>query len=210
MKRIGIAAVVGGVVLFVWAFISWLYIPWHMMGALPDEDAVREVLRDTGAESGIYHVPMKDHETYASLSDEEKEAADDAWKDKHREGPIGVLLYKAEGRSHMSLVTLIIGLVLEVLVAAVAAGLLTMAVPALPGFVGRLGFVMLLGVFTIVGGNLMNWNYMHYPFRFTLEVSADALVASLLLGVVLAALIKPYSDLGGIDDVSDVGASADT
>jgi hypothetical protein len=187
-----------------------MFIPWHVMGVLPAEDAVRSALRDTGAETGIYHVPMIDHDTTAGMTDEQKSAAEDSFKEKHREGPVALLLYKAEGSSAMSPVTMIIGLVLEVLVAGVAALLLTMAVPALPGFVGRVGFVMLLGVFTIVGGHLMNWNYMHYPFRFTLEVSADALVASLLLGVVLATFIKPYSDLGGIDDVSDLEASADS
>ncbi|MHC4216850.1 MAG: hypothetical protein ACYSU7_00180 [Planctomycetota bacterium] len=207
MMRIGIAAVIGGVVLFVWAFISWMFIPWHMMGALPNQEAVRAVLRDGGAESGIYHVPMMDHETYAGLSDEEKGAAEDVFTEQYKEGPVGLLLYKAEGQSPMSVVTLFIGFVLEVLVAAVAAILLSMAAPALPGLGGRIGFVMLLGVFTIVAANLMNWNYMHYPFRFTMEVAADGLVASLLLGVVLAIIIKPYSDMGDVEDASDFEAS---
>ena len=56
----------------------------------------------------------------------------------------------------------------------------------------------------------MNWNYMHYPFRFTMEMAADGLVASLLLGVVLAIIIKPYSEFGEADDMSDVEASPDT
>jgi hypothetical protein len=205
MKRIGIAAVIGGVVLYIWAFISWMFIPWHIMGALPDQDAVRSALRDTGAETGIYHVPGLDYDAMADMTDEQKSAAEDSFKEKHSEGPVALLLYKAEGSSAMSPV-----LVLEVLIAAVIAGLLTMAAPALPGFASRLGFVMLIGVLTIVGTNLMNWNYMHYPFRFTMEMAADGLVASLLLGVVLAIIIKPYSDFGEVDDMSDVEASPDT
>jgi hypothetical protein len=210
MKRIGIAAVVGGIVLYIWAFISWMFIPWHMMGALPDQDAVRTALRETAAESGIYHVPMIDHGTLADLSDEEKKAAEDAFKDKYREGPVALLLYKADGSNPMSVMTMIIGIVLEVLVAAVAAVLLTMAIPALPGFASRLGFVVLLGVFVIAAANLMNWNYMHYPFRFTMELAADGIVASLLLGIVLAIIITPHTDLGEVEDVSDVGAAAGT
>jgi hypothetical protein len=210
MKRIGIAAVIGGVVLYIWAFISWMFIPWHIMGALPAQDAVRSALRDTGAETGIYHVPMIDQDTYAGMTDEQKEAAEDSFKEKHSEGPVALLLYKAEGSSAMSPVTMIIGLVLEVLIAALIAALLTMAAPALPGFASRLGFVMLIGVLTIVGTNLMNWNYMHYPFRFTMEMAADGLVASLLLGIALAIIIKPYSDLDEVDDISDVEASPDT
>jgi hypothetical protein len=210
MKRIGIAAVIGGVVLYIWAFISWMFIPWHIMGALPDQDAVRSALRDTGAETGIYHVPGIDHAAQADLTDEQKDAAEESFKEKHSEGPVALLLYKPEGSSALSPVTMLIGLVLEVLIAAVIAGLLTMAAPALPGFASRLGFVMLIGVLTIIGTNLMNWNYMHYPFRFTMEMAADGLVASLLLGIVLAILIKPYSEVGEIDDMSGVEATPDT
>jgi hypothetical protein len=210
MKRIGIAAGIGGVVLFIWASISWIALPWHKMGQLPDEDAVRTVLRDSGTESGIYHVPGLPYDAMADMTDEEKTAAKEAAEEKHREGPVALLAYKAEGSSPMGVMTMIIGLVLEVLVAGVAAIILTMAAPALPGFAGRLGFVMLLGVFMIVGSNLMYWNYMHFPMRFTLEAAADGLVASLLLGIVLAIIIKPYSEFGEADDMSDVKASPDT
>jgi hypothetical protein len=209
MKRIGIAAIVGGIVLYIWAFISWMYIPWHLMGAVPDEDAVRTVLSESGAESGIYHVPGLDYDALASMTDEQKEAAEEAVMEKYREGPRALLVYKADGANPMSPVTMVIGFVLEVLVAAVIAGLLTMAVPALPGFGSRVGFVMLIGVLTIVGTNLMNWNYMHYPMRFTLEMAADGLVASLLLGIVLAIIIKPYTALSEVDDVADIEAAAD-
>jgi hypothetical protein len=198
MKRIGIAAIVGGVVLFIWAFISRYYVPWHKMGTLPDQGAVTAVLGDTATDSGVYMFPREGE----PAAEEPEEAADGA-------EPAGLLVYKAQGAAPMVLQH-IVGLVLEVLVAAVVAGLLTMAAPALPGFASRLGFVMLIGVLTIVGTNLMNWNYMHYPFRFTLEVAADGLVGALLLGVVLAIIIKPYTDLGGIEGVSDVEASADT
>ncbi|MHC4128064.1 MAG: hypothetical protein ACYTE6_12385 [Planctomycetota bacterium] len=198
MKRIGIAAVAGGVVLFIWAYISWMHIPWHETGTLPDQGAVTAALSDAGTTSGIYEFPG---EAEGETGEPEAEA----------DGPesAGLLMYKAGGGAPL-VIQLIIGLVLEVLVAAVAACLLTMAVPALPGFASRLGFVMLLGVFTVVGANLMNWNYMHYPFRFTLEAAADGLVGALLLGVVLAIIIKPYTDLGEIEDVSDVEAAAET
>jgi hypothetical protein len=198
MKRIGIAAVAGGVVLFIWAFVSEMYIPWHETGTLPDQGAVTAALSDTGTTSGIYEFPGT-----AEGEAGEPEAEADGPE------PAGLLMYSAGGGVPF-VIERIIGLVLEVLVAAVAACLLTMAVPALPGFAGRLGFVVLLGVFMIVGADLMHWNSMHYPFRFTLEAAADSLVAALLLGIVLAIIIKPYTDLGEVEDVPDVEASADT
>jgi len=198
MKRIGIAAIVGGVVLFIWACVSRGYVPWHKPGTLPDQGAVTAVLGDTATDSGIYMFPGE----VEPAAEESEEAADGS-------EPAGLLVYKAQGSAPFVL-QLIVGLVLDLLVAAVAAILLSMAAPALPGFAGRMGFVMLLGVFMIVGANLMNWNWMHYPFRFTMEVAADGLVASLLLGIALAIIIKPYSDFGEVDEISDVQASPDT
>jgi hypothetical protein len=198
MKRIGIAAGVGGVVLFIWAFVSWMYIPWHRLSTLPDQGAVTAVLSDTSTASGIYMFP-------GEAGDETGESEEEADGDQ----PAGLLAYKAQGGMPL-VIQFIIGLVLEVLVAGVAAIILSMAAPSLPGFAGRVGLVVLLGVFMIVGANLMNWNYMHFPMRFTMEMAADGLVASLLLGIALAIIIKPYSDFGEGDDISGVEASPDT
>ena len=204
MKRIGIAAIVGGVVLIIWALVSRGYVPWHKLGTLPDQGAVTAVLGDTATDSGIYRFPGK-----IESESEGEPAAEESEEAANGPEPAGLLVYKAQGAAPMVL-QLIVGLVLQVLVAAVAAVLLTMAAPALSGFAARLGFVLLLGVFTIVGAHLMNWNYMHYPFRFTLETAGDVLVGSLLLGIALAVIIKPYSDAGEIDDVSGVETSPDS
>jgi hypothetical protein len=159
---------------------------------------VTAVLADTATESGIYEFPGR----VEPAAEESEEAASGS-------EPAGFLMYKAGGGTPVW-IRFVVGFVLEVLVAAVIAALLTVAAPALPGFASRLGFVMMIGVLTIVGTNLMNWNWMHYPFRFTLEVAADTLVASLLLGIALAIIIKPYSDLGEVDDISNVEATPDT
>ena len=206
MLRIGIAAVVGGIVLFVWASISWTVIPWHMPYGIPGQDGVAQALLETGAGSGIYWLPSTDRATHAMLSPEERKEAENASMEQSREGPAAVILYKPSGvRPYW--ITMVIGFVLEVLVAAVAAFLLSMAAPALPGFMKRVGFVVLLSVFMIFGANLMNWNYMLYPFRFTLEMALDGLVAALLLGIVLAIIIRPsYAET---DDADDFPADAE-
>ena len=100
-------------------------------------------------------------------------------------------MYEAEGSSPMSVMTLGTGFVLDIVVAGVAAFLLAMA--GIPSFGGRVLFVVLLGLYSSVGSNLMDWNYMNYPLRFALEMAGDAIVASVLLGVVLALIVKPQS-----------------
>ncbi len=93
--------------------------------------------------------------------------------------------------------TFIIGFILDFLVATAAAVLLMLASPALPGLPGRVFFVVLLGVYTAIGTHLMNWNWMNYPLKFSLEMAGDTLVASVLLGVTLGVLVRP--GMGGDD-----------
>ena len=199
MMRIGIAALVGGIVLFVWAYISWMVIQWHGVYGMPEQESVAQAIVDTEAESGMYWVPEIDREMHAALSPEDLKAARETVWEQTRQGPAALILYKKDGVLPLWL-TLTKGFVIEVLVAAVAAILLSMAAPALPGFVKRVAFVLLLGVFMIVGANLMNWNYLYYPFRFTMVTVAEGLVAALLLGVVLAIIIRPGA---GYDDAAD-------
>ncbi|MHC4106874.1 MAG: hypothetical protein ACYSTY_02190 [Planctomycetota bacterium] len=203
MVRIGLAGLIGAVVLMVWSSVSWMIIPWHQPDVLPRQERIMDALRDSGAESGIYWMPNVEQDPDAT--EEQQAAAVEAWKEAHRQGPIGVMVYRAEGSEPMPAMLFVVGFVLDFILAAVAALLLTMAAPALPTFVKRLSLVMLIGVFSGVGSHLMNWNWMNYPLRFSLEMFADTLVASLLLGVVLALMIGRTSGAGG--GVSDYDAS---
>lgn len=205
MKRIVIAAVIGGVVLFAWGFVSWVVLPWHRMEKLPEQARIAQVMRDAKVPSGAYHLPWMDEDPNATAEQkaQEKEAFDAA----HEEGPIALIMYKAEGSSPMGIMSLVVGLVLDIVVAGIAAVLVAMAGPALGGFLGRVIFVLVLGLYVAVGTNLMNWNFMEYPFKFSVQMAADTMVASLLLGIVLAILIRP-DGMGIGDDMTDFEVQA--
>ncbi len=195
MVRIALAGLIGAVVLMVWSYVSWMTIPWHQPGMLPQQERVADALRDSGTESGIYWMPNMEHDPNASQ--EQKDAAKKAWEAAFRLGPIATLVYRTEGSEPMPTMAFVIGFVLNFLVATVAAIMLTMAASALPTFANRLLFVMLLGLFAAIGSHLMNWNWMNFPLRYSLEMVADSLVASLLLGVVLALMIGRTSGAAG-------------
>ncbi len=200
MKRILIAAVAGAIVLFVWSSISWMLIPWHLMGKLPGEASIAQSFRDANVEKGMYWLPGMDLSIDESaLTGVEKTAMDEAWKKAYKDGPIALVAYQPDGSSPLGIGRFVRGFFLDFFVAVVAAVLLMLAAPALPGLPGRVVFVVLLGLYTVLGANLMNWNWMNYPLKFTMEVAGDTLVASALLGVTLAVLVRPDSELG--DDV---------
>lgn len=199
MKRLAIAAAAGAVVLFVWSSISWMLIPWHRMDKFPGEEGIRQTLKLTKAERGVYWIPGMDYSLDTSaLTDAEKQARDDALEKAYEDGPIALVVYDPKGGPSTALM-FIMGFILDFLVALAAAVLLMIASPALPGLTGRVLFVILLGVYTAIGTNLMDWNWMHYPMDFSLQMAADTLLASALLGVTLGILVRPGSETG--DDI---------
>lgn len=185
MKRIAVASVIGGIVLFAWGMVSWMVIPWHQLQKLGGEQDVRDALRGTGAARGVYVVPGLDHGV--ELTPE----AEAAWESAHEQGPLAMIVFDPQGGAPMPVSMMISGLVIDIIVALAAAVLLSLAAPALPKLVSRVLFVVLLGVFSTVGTDLPNWNWMHYPLRFTVEMALDRIAASVLLGIVLAVIVKP-------------------
>lgn len=59
MKKQIIATLVGGLILFIWQFLSWAMIPIHksVYGYTPNQDKILEVLEQNLAEEGEYHLP---------------------------------------------------------------------------------------------------------------------------------------------------------
>ena len=135
MKRIVIAGVVGGVVLFMWAFVSWWFLPWHQIQKLPGEESIAQAMRDADVPDGAYWLPSMDREATETMTPDEQTAVKDAWEEKYSQGPVALIMYQKEGSSPMPILTFIVGIVLDVIVAGIAAFLLSMAAPAIPSFV---------------------------------------------------------------------------
>ncbi len=114
----------------------------------------------------------------------------DAFKASHEAGPLAYVVYQRNGKTPMDVKVLVIGGVLDVVLIGVAGLLLHMAAPSLSGYGARVLFVFLIGVYTAVGTHLVNWNWVNYPTRHTLELVGDTLAAGLIVALVLAAIIK--------------------
>jgi len=184
--RVIIGAIAGGIALFIWAFVSWMFIPWHRVQPLTGKEAaVKQAL--SGFEGGVYAIPGPTIDVTA----EQQAAAEEAWTAAHRAGPLALVVYEPQGNDPLGPMRMGIGLGLEIALALVAAIMLHVVGPAVPFYRQRVGFVFLLGVFAVVGSHLMNWHWFSYPLRWTLESIGDGLAGALLLGLVLGAIVKP-------------------
>jgi hypothetical protein len=190
MMRVVAGALLGAAVLFVWNAVSWMVIPWHHMEAIDREDAVVRALQGAGLGHGVYAIP--------GLPDQpapgDDAAAFEAWTERHRAGPLAMLVYDPEGHEPMPLNVFFVGFGLSFAVAMTAAIALALAARGNLGYPGRVTLVTLMGLFAGLGSHLAYWNWMNWPLRYCLELGADSAAGALLMGLVMAGVVGRRSD----------------
>ena len=191
MTRIAIAGFLAAVILFVWNALAWMVLSMHAssLRPLPNERAVVEALRESHHESGAFFFPSPSHDPDAD--EQAQEAAMDAFLEAHRQGPVGMLVYNAEGLEPLAPSTFLRGFVLDLLSGLLAATLLAAAAARLRSYGGRVLFVAALGVFVGLVSDLGYWNWMHFPTEYSFVMAADRTIGWLLVALVAAAVVRP-------------------
>ncbi|RMD91714.1 MAG: hypothetical protein D6814_17875 [Calditrichaeota bacterium] len=193
VKKIFLAGLLAGLGVFVWSSISHIVLPIGEAGIryLPNESAVVSTLRENLSESGFYFFPgMQIDKT---LSAEQQQAAQKAWQEKYRQGPVGILVYHPAGMEPFSITQLLLELLFDIFAAWVAAYLLSNTLGTAMGFWRRVLFVALLGLFASFVIDFSYWNWYGFPTSFTLAALSDQVIGWGVAGLILAALIKPQA-----------------
>jgi uncharacterized membrane protein len=193
MVRVLIATLLGGVILFGWGWVSHAALPWwhDVTGELPDEAAVTRVLQETSVASGVIVFP-----SWLPMDEMQDEAAMEAWAARHREGPVGLLIYHAEGLDPMNPRIFLVGFLISLGCALVAALLLHAARGSLRSYLARVLFVGGLGLILALATDLVQWCWMYYPLDYTLVAIADHVIGWLLVGLVLGVVVRPTTAAG--------------
>jgi hypothetical protein len=183
MKRILLGGLLGGIVLFVWGFVSWAVLPWHeaTLNVVSNEDAVLGAIAANATKRGIYLIPGAPDTT--GLSDEEAERREQEAMKKMGEGPF-VFAAVTPGRSPGMGAALAGSFVIQFVSAALATFLL-MRASAMP-YLARTAFVMLLGLFAGIVVHLPHWNWWGFAMDYTLVGIADLVIGWFLAGLVVA------------------------
>src|SRR4051812_45265956 len=123
MKRIIIAALAGGIIVFIWSAIAHMALPLGTMGlsVMPNEDAVVESMRTNLTANGMYIFPGGDMK---KMTDEQQKV----WAEKMKRGPYGILVYTTVGSDAMTPKMLISEFLTNVLAAFLAAWLVSLMV----------------------------------------------------------------------------------
>jgi len=189
--RIVLGGIIGGIVLFMWGAIAWMALPLYsaQFKVLPNEDVVRAALREGVTEPGLFAVPGFDYSKQRQQSDHEAQL--NAWSQKHREGPLAVVIARPQGEEPMAAVVFLRGFALQVLVAVIAAWLLSRAGASLTSYGTRVQFVTVLGFLASLVIDGAYWNWFYFPTSYTVTALADHTIGWLLAGLAMAAIVKP-------------------
>jgi hypothetical protein len=185
MKKTLLGGLVGGVILFVWSFLAWTVLPLHTssLREIPNEEAVVSALKPALPSRGVY---MLRHNPGMGA----EKAAQDAWIEKIKQGPTGLIFYDPNGSDPMMVGQMVTGLIIDILSALVVAWLLTRSTALSASYLSRVMFCGIFAIFVTTFDYLSMWNWMGYPGDFTTGLVVDALIAWLLAGLGIAAIVK--------------------
>jgi hypothetical protein len=189
MKRILLAAILGGIAMFVWSSIAHIALPLGKTGIkeIPNEQAVLNPMQtQLGGTSGFYAFPgvgLGPNPTRA-----EESAAMQQYEQKLAANPSGILIYHPPGAKALTPGQLITEFLTEMAEALLLAWLL--AQTRLATLASRMGFVIIAAVMAAITTNIPYWNWYGFPSNYTVAYMSIEFVGYLVAGVVIASVLK--------------------
>jgi hypothetical protein len=191
-KRVVMAGILGGIVMFVWSSVAHMVLPLGATGVreIPNEASVLDSMRSSmGDTPGLYIFPGMGLGSDATT--QQMRAAMQQYDQKLAANPSGLLIYHPAGAKSLTPRQLATEFLTELFEALLIAFLL--AQTRLGTYLGRLGFVAIVGVAAAMTTNLPYWNWYGFPTSSTVGYMATEFLAYLAAGVAIAAIIKATS-----------------
>ena len=183
MGRRLLAAIAGGIVVFVWSAVSHMALGLGSAGirTIPNEERMAQAIRGVVTEPGLYFFPGLDPSRKMTPEEER------AWTERYRRGPSGLLVVQPGGREPMEPTQFVVELLADILAAGVAAFILA----GLGGpLLARAGAVGLLGVFEWADLSVSYWNWYKFPTVYTGAALVEQVVGWTLAGLAMALILR--------------------
>ena len=185
--RIALAALLGGLTLFVWGALSHMVLQLGDAGMraappAPGDQALLDTLHATLGEDGLYFFPGMD------MAKRGDDATMKEWAERTETNPHGIIIYNNAAYGGMG-GQLAVEFVTDVGVALLAAILLSWTLGCCAGLACRVGFVTLLGLLTAYRP-IQHWNWYEFPCTYTCAQVADGVLGFLLMGIVISLVVK--------------------
>jgi hypothetical protein len=186
LKSLVLGTILGGLLAFLWSFISWELLPWHEkpLNTFLNNDEVSAVILSHTTKSGVYLLPGASTD---GMTAEQKKAAEAVVMKKMQKGPVVFAAIRREGFGSFAR-----GLITQYLILTTAAFLLTWLVMQTSelSYAKRVIFLAVVGLSASVIADLPNWNWWGFSTPYTAVMMADYALTWLLAGSVIAKVAK--------------------
>jgi hypothetical protein len=190
-KQLVLGSVIGAVILFLWSFIAWTFIPWpgEPLRSFTNEDAVVATIKANAPRSGNYLMPNEVRRRSGMTEDQYQKAMQDATNRMMR-GPIVFTAVRLEpfGSFPKALVIKFV----TFLVAALLASFLLLQTSGL-SYAKRVLFLTLPAALIFLGTNADEWNWWGFSNAYTAMQLAILLIGWFMAGLVMALFVRGKS-----------------
>lgn len=167
MKKSALAAVLGGLVLFLWGFVSWAILPWHESVAhkFSDEAAVAQALKANAPEQGVYYLPFAEED--------------------HKPGETAAFVNVLPQGFDMDMGKLMgIGLLTQIISAFLVVVLLRQTRGL--NYLGKVMFIALVGLIIGFVSHAPYWNWFGFSTPYVIVMIVDTFIGWTLAGLGIA------------------------
>jgi hypothetical protein len=181
--RILLAGLAGAIAMFAWTTVAHVLTPLGSTGLsrIPNEPSVIATMHQSiGDKSGLFFFPWVDPNDPNAMT---KEAQ------LMKTGPSGLLLYHPAIASMMTWQQPAMEFAKQLVTSLIIAFLVSMT--ALGTYVGRAGFVALLGLAAGSTTNISYWIWYGFPTAYSLAYTFIDVVAYIAAGLAIAAIVRP-------------------
>lgn len=176
MKRDLLLSVVGGVVLFVWGFLSWAVLPWHnwVANKFADEAAISQALKANSPRQGVYYLPFAEED--------------------HGPTQVGAFVNVLPQGTDMNMgKQMAVALVTQMIAAFLVLSLVKKTTYGT--YWGRVGAFALVGLIIGYVSHAPYWNWFGFPTPYVAVTIADFLIGWTLVGLVIAKFTAGYTGM---------------
>jgi hypothetical protein len=188
--RLFMAALLGGVVMFLWGFVAHMLLPVGDMGLRTptNEDAVLAAVRDNLPGEGVYVLPWLGPD---AMKDTDRAKAYAAKVDA---SPYAWIVYQPQARNALDMSG---NLAREFATNLACAAIVAFLMLGVAGFGRRLQVAALMGLFGWLAISVPYWNWYRFPLDFTLGSFLEQVVGWALAGAAMAWWLGRRERIGG-------------
>ena len=188
IKQLTLGTALGAIVLFLWSFIAWTFIPWpgDPIRSFTNDDAVIATMKANVPRSGVYLLPNEVKRTPGMTDEQYKKAEQDAMN-RMTQGPMIFASVRLEPMGSIPKY-FVLGFLTDLFVALLATILLLQTTKLSYG--ARVAFVVGLGAIIFAGGHLDEWNWWSFSNAYIAMQLSVLLIGWFLAGLVIAIFVR--------------------